>query len=142
MILKRVETDEKIKAIYESSNILASTYEPNKKDLTIIFKRGASYTYKNVDKTDYFRFETADSQGEVLNKHIKKYDAIKNDVVDVKKIEDEILNLREEEINKYKGEVVDYLKNIVETWDMSGKLKSDDLDRILVMNNKLKELIK
>lgn len=142
MILKRVETDEKIKAIYESSNILASTYEPNKKDLTIIFKRGASYTYKNVDKTDYFRFETADSQGEVLNKHIKKYDTIKNDVVDVKKIEDEILNLREEEINKYKGEVVDYLKNIVETWDMSGKLKSDDLDRILLMNNKLKELIK
>jgi len=142
MILKRVETDVKIKAIYESSNILASTYEPSKKDLTIIFKRGASYTYKNVDKTDYFRFETADSQGEVLNKHIKKYDAIKNDAVDVKKIEDEILNLREEEINKYKGEVVGYLKDVVETWNQSGKLKSDDLDRILIMNNKLKELIK
>ena len=142
MILKRVETDVKIKAIYESSNILASTYEPSKKDLTIIFKRGASYTYKNVDKTDYFRFETADSQGEVLNKHIKKYDAVKNDAVDVKKIEDEILNLREEEINKYKGEVVDYLKDVVETWNQSGKLKSDDLDRILIMNNKLKELVK
>lgn len=142
MILKRVETDVKIKAIYESSNILASTYEPSKKDLTIIFKRGASYTYKNVDKTDYFRFETADSQGEVLNKHIKKYDAVKNDAVDVKKIEDEILNLREEEINKYKGEVIDYLKDVVETWNQSGKLKSDDLDRILIMNNKLKELVK
>jgi|688.fasta_scaffold798970_2 hypothetical protein len=142
MILKRVETDVKIKAIYESSNILASTYEPSKKDLTIIFKRGASYTYKNVDKTDYFRFETADSQGEVLNKHLKKYDAVKNDAVDVKKIEDEILNLREEEINKYKGEVVDYLKDVVETWNQSGKLKSDDLDRILIMNNKLKELVK
>ena len=142
MILKRVETDVKIKAIYESSNILASTYEPSKKDLTIIFKRGASYTYKNVDKTDYFRFETADSQGEVLNKHIKKYDAVKNDEVDVKKIEDEILNLREEEINKYKGEVVGYLKDVVETWNQSGKLKSDDLDRILIMNNKLKELVK
>ncbi len=119
MILKRVETDEKVKAIYESSNILASTYEPSKKDLTIIFKRGASYTYKNVDKTDYFRFETADSQGEILNKYIKKYEAIKNDLVDVKKIEDEIVNLREEEINKYKGEVIDHLKNIVETWDLS-----------------------
>ena len=142
MILKRVETDVKIKAIYESSNILASTYESSKKDLTIIFRRGASYTYKNVDKTDYFRFETADSQGEVLNKYIKKYDAVKNDAVDVKKIEDEILNLREEEINKYKGEVVVYLKDIVETWNQSGKLKSDDLDRILIMNNKLKELTK
>ena len=141
MILKRVETDEKVKAIYESSNILASTYEPNKKDLTIIFKRGASYTYKNVDKNDYFRFETADSQGEVLNKYIKKYDNVKNDIVDVKKIEEEIINLKEEEINKYKGEVIDYLKNIVETWGSSGKLKTDDLDRIFMMNNKLKELI-
>jgi hypothetical protein len=121
---------------------LASTYEPIKKDLTIIFRRGASYTYKNVNKTDYFRFETADSQGEVLNKHIKKYDTVKNDVVDVKKIEDEILNLKEEEVNKYKREVVDYLKSVIENWDLSGKLKSDDLDRILIMNNKLKELIK
>ena len=142
MILKRVENDEKIKAIYESSNILASTYEPKTKDLTIIFKRGASYTYKNVDKNDFFRFETADSQGEILNKYIKKYDSVKNDVVNVKKIEDEILNLREEETNKYKGEIIDYLKNIIETWTLSGKLKSDDLDRILIMSNKLKELSK
>ena len=142
MILKRVENDEKVKAIYESSNILASTYEPKTKDLTIIFKRGASYTYKNVDKNDFFRFETADSQGEILNKYIKKYDSVKNDAVDVKKIEDEILNLREEETNKYKGEIIDYLKNIVETWTLSGKLKSDDLDRILIMSNKLKELTK
>ena len=142
MILKRVENDEKIKAIYESSNILASTYEPKTKDLTIIFKRGASYTYKNVDKNDFFRFETADSQGEILNKYIKKYDSVKNDVVNVKKIEDEILNLREEETNKYKGEIIDYLKNIIETWTLSGKLISDDLDRILIMSNKLKELSK
>lgn len=142
MILKRVENDDKIKAIYESSNILASTYEPKTKDLTIIFKRGASYTYKNVDKNDFFRFETADSQGEILNKYIKKYDSVKNDAVDVKKIEDEILNLREEETNKYKGEIIDYLKNIIETWTLSGKLKSDDLDRILIMSNKLKELTK
>ena len=142
MILKRVENDDKIKAIYESSNILASTYEPKTKDLTIIFKRGASYTYKNVDKNDFFRFETADSQGEILNKYIKKYDSVKNDAVDVKKIEHEILNLREEETNKYKGEIIDYLKNIIETWTLSGKLKSDDLDRILIMSNKLKELTK
>jgi hypothetical protein len=142
MILKRVENDEKVKAIYESSNILASTYEPKTKDLTIIFKRGASYTYKNVDKNDFFRFETADSQGEILNKYIKKYDSVKNDAVDVKKIEHEILNLREEETNKYKGEIIDYLKNIIETWTLSGKLKSDDLDRILIMSNKLKELTK
>ena len=142
MILKRVETDEKVRAIYESSNILASTYEPSKKDLTIIFKRGASYTYKGVDKTDYFRFETADSQGEVLNKHIKKYEAIKNDTVDVKKIEDEILNLKEAEINKYKSEVIDFLKGITESWDLHGRLKSDDLDRLLIMNNKLKDMIK
>lgn len=142
MILKRVETDEKVKAIYESSNILASTYAPKTKDLTIIFKRGASYTYKNVEKTDYFRFETADSQGEILNKYIKKYTAIKNDVVDVKKIEDEIGNLKENEIKDLRNEIISYLKSIISDFELSGRLKSDDLDKITIMNNNLKELIK
>lgn len=141
MILKRVEKDEKIKSIYESSNILASTYEPKTKDLTIIFKRGASYTYKNVDKNDYFRFETADSQGEILNKHIKKYEAIKNDIVDVKKIEDDINNVKELEINNFKIEIIDYLQIVVDNWKTNSKLKLEDLDRITSMNIKLKELI-
>ena len=141
MILKRVEKDDKIKGLYESSNILASTYEPKTKDLTIIFKRGASYTYKNVDKNDYFRFETADSQGEVLNKHIKKYDSIKNDVVDVKNIEEDINNVKEVEVNNFKNEVIDYLQIIIDNWRTYNKLKIEDLDKVALMNIKLKELL-
>ncbi len=73
MILKREVKDGKINAVYESSNILASTYDKETKDLTITFNKGATYKYPQVDETDYTRFELADSQGVVFNSHIKKY---------------------------------------------------------------------
>jgi hypothetical protein len=53
MILKRVEKDDEIKAMYNSSNILASTYNKKTSELTLIFKRGAQYKYKDVAMTDY-----------------------------------------------------------------------------------------
>lgn len=73
MILNRKETENKIKAMYKSSTILASTYEKDTKALTIIFTNGGQYKYADVTLTDYTRFETADSQGVILNSHIKKY---------------------------------------------------------------------
>ena len=73
MILKRQEKDTIIKALYDSSNVLASTYDTESCDLTIIFKSGTQYKYSNVSKSDYMRFEIAESQGKVFNTHIKKY---------------------------------------------------------------------
>jgi KTSC domain len=73
MLLKRDVTENIIKALYESSNILASIYNLSSFELIIIFKSGAQYKYANVSQTDYTRFETADSQGSVFNKHLKKY---------------------------------------------------------------------
>jgi hypothetical protein len=73
MLLKKVEKDNLIKALYESSNILASIYDSTTGNLEIIFKAGTKYKYPNVSKTDYMRFEIADSQGAVFNTHIKKY---------------------------------------------------------------------
>ena len=73
MILKKQEKDNIIKAIYDSSNILASIYNKENMDLTLIFKKGAQYKYPNVTLTDYTSFEIAESQGIVFNSHIKKY---------------------------------------------------------------------
>jgi hypothetical protein len=73
MILKKQEKDNIVKAIYDSSNILASTYNKENMDLTLIFKKGAQYKYPNVSLTDYTRFELAESQGIIFNTHIKKY---------------------------------------------------------------------
>ena len=63
MILERVEKDDLVKVIYESSNVVASTYNKTNKNLNVIFKNGGSYTYQNVSATDYFRFDTSDSHG-------------------------------------------------------------------------------
>lgn len=73
MILKKQEKDNLIKAMYSSSNILASIYDKEKNDLTLIFNKGSQYKYPGVSNTDYTRFEIAESQGAVFNTHIKKY---------------------------------------------------------------------
>lgn len=98
MILKRQENDNIIKAMYDSSNILASIYNNNTNDLDLIFKAGTRYRYNNVSKSDYMRFEIAESQGVIFNTHIKKYSFIKLDNVDVSKIlnESEDLKIKED----------------------------------------------
>lgn len=73
MILKRKEKDNIIKAMYSSSNILASTYNTATNELVLIFNKGGQYKYDKVSSTDYTRFELSESQGKVFNSHIKKY---------------------------------------------------------------------
>ena len=65
-------------------------------ELTIIFSNGGQYKYTEVAKTDYMRFETADSQGSVMNTHIKKYPATKLDKVDTTEILKEVEQLKVE----------------------------------------------
>lgn len=72
MIVKRLEKNGKIKAMYSSSTICGSVYDTATKELTVIFNNGGQYKYPDVASTDYMRFETADSNGSVFNAHIKK----------------------------------------------------------------------
>ena len=96
MILKRKEKDGVIKAIYSSSNICASVYNNITNELTVIFNHGGQYKYADVAKTDYMRFETADSQGSVLNTNIKKYSSSKLDNIDTAEILKEVEELKVE----------------------------------------------
>ena len=73
MLLNRHIDKESIESIYESSNILASRYNTISQKLAIIFKGGRQYLYHDVKRTDYNTFETAESQGKILNSHIKNY---------------------------------------------------------------------
>jgi len=100
MILKRQEKDGIVKALYESSNILASIYDNNNSDLTLIFKSGTKYKYPKVSKSDYMRFEIAESQGNVFNSHIKKYTFEKLENVDTAKIIAEANTLKATEDEK------------------------------------------
>lgn len=107
MILKRQEKDGIIKGLYESTNILGSTYNNNTSELILIFKSGARYKYPNVSKSDYMRFELGDSQGSVFNKHIKKYSYEKMDDVDPVKIIAEAENIKKDEHNAKLKELLD-----------------------------------
>ena len=73
MLLNKHVDKESIENIYESSNILASRYNTISQKLAIIFKGGRQYLYHDVKRTDYNAFESANSQGKVLNSKIKNY---------------------------------------------------------------------
>tara|TARA_R110001592_G_scaffold324469_5_gene604105 strand:+ start:1454 stop:1885 length:432 start_codon:yes stop_codon:yes gene_type:complete len=133
MILERVENDGLVKAIYESSNIVASSYSKVKKDLNITFKHGGSYTYQGVAETDYIRFETAESQGKVLNSSLKKYSYLKHDKVDVDKILEEITKLNDAEIFAMEDGVIKSMKIMVSDFDNEGVFNTELLDRLTNM---------
>lgn len=119
MILKRVEKENVVKAIYDSSNILASEYNKSTKDLIITFKRGAQYKYLGVSSSDYMRFEIADSQGSVLNSHIKTYTFEKCENVDANLITEEIDKLKKEEVVKRQESIIGEMERIVSDFDQN-----------------------
>jgi hypothetical protein len=65
------EDDQYVEAIFESSNILMSTYFPKKNKLYIHFNRGGTYSYTNVDNELYEEFEKTESQGKFFQQKIK-----------------------------------------------------------------------
>lgn len=72
MIVKRIEKNGKIKAMYSSSTVCGSVFDTATRDLVVMFNNGGQYKYPAVEMTDYTRFETADSTGSVFNTYIKK----------------------------------------------------------------------
>jgi hypothetical protein len=113
MILKRQEKDNIIKALYDSSNVLASTYDTSSNDLTLIFKSGTQYKYNGVSKSDYMRFEIAESQGKVFNTHIKKYSFEKLENIDASRILLEADKLKvDEETALLEGKKIEVLNRL------------------------------
>ena len=138
MIIDKVEKNGIIEAIYESSNIIASKYNQSDKTLNIIFKHGGSYSYSNVENTDYIRFETAESQGKVLNSNIKKYAFIKNENVDTSEVIDRIKQLKQEEIDSFKEVIFKLLKENASSYENIGEFSSlNKLSKSIVAYNKL-----
>jgi hypothetical protein len=135
MILKRQEKDGVIKAMYSSSNICASTYNTVNNELTIIFNHGGQYKYADVTKTDYMRFELAESQGSVLNTHIKKYTSSKLDAVDTTEIIKEVEALKKDEDKYISPEVatktmLETMSNIISNYLKSGNVTATSLKEL------------
>jgi len=60
-----------IEAIFNSGNILKTTYFPTLQRLYIAFTRGQTYSYGNFKSEDYKNFESAESQGKFFHSNIK-----------------------------------------------------------------------
>jgi hypothetical protein len=134
MILKRQEKDNLVKAIYSSSNICASTYNKSTKDMVIIFSKGGQYQYTGVSESDYLRFEMADSQGSVMNSHIKKYPFTKLADVDTKTIINEVTTLKAAEekikIDAAAAAMVHKMKAVIAHYDNSNGVESGLLSKL------------
>jgi hypothetical protein len=59
-----------IEAIFNSDNVLKTTYFPNNNRLYIAFSRGHTYSYGNVSRELYNEFEAAQSQGKFFHSKI------------------------------------------------------------------------
>jgi hypothetical protein len=138
MLLKKTEKDGVVKALYESSNILASKWDG--KDLTVIFKRGATYIYNDVSNTDYVRFETADSQGAVLNAKIKAYSYSKGDDVNEITIINEINEAKDANLKKFEEGMVEYMRLISSAYESNPVLTKASLEKLTEMIIKHSEL--
>jgi hypothetical protein len=147
MILKKQEKNGKVKAMYSSSNICASVYDTATGDLTLIFNNGGQYQYAGVSKTDYMRFEMADSQGSVMNTHIKKYPFTKLDKVDTTEILKEVQDLSatvEPEVTPEMAtkQMLGDMSNIIANYIKNGNITATSLGLLKVSMGQYEEVTK
>jgi len=130
MLIKRVEKEKTIDCLYESSNILASSYDKKTHDLIITFNRGAQYVYKNVKNSDYLRLEISGSQGEVFNQYIKTYPFVKGDEVNPSMLINEIETYAPKILSEYDKNFVYTIKNIIKAIESNSEIKDRNISDI------------
>lgn len=59
-----------IESVFQSDNILKTTYFPKMQRLYIAFSRGHTYSYGNISSEFYEEFEEAESHGSFFHKKI------------------------------------------------------------------------
>lgn len=108
---------------YDSTNVLYSVCHDKKddfKDVTLVFKGGRTYLYKNVDVNDYLKFRNSESQGKALRQYFdvkvneagdKKYQIVRLSDINLddlaekrKEIEDEMKKEKAENVKKQEDE--------------------------------------
>jgi hypothetical protein len=89
----------------------------------------------DVSASDYLRFETAESQGAVLNSHIKSHSFEKGDVVDAKVIQEEIDKLKKEELILMQQSIIDDMESITYEFNVDGEFKESKLNNLITKIN-------
>jgi len=141
MLIKRNEKGDNVEVLYNSSNILASSWDKTTHNLTITFKRGVQYIYKDVRPTDYTRFELAESQGVELNKRIKNvytYEKLSN--VDTGDLVKEIYAYQQEEMGDVGKNLITAMKSFIVSHQNKNTIDLKEVENIEFFINKVKEI--
>lgn len=127
-----------IEAIFNSTNILKTTYFIDDNRLYISFNRGGVYSYSNISPEFYYDFKSANSQGKFFSTKIKKYPdkypyrkeftLYPNEIKEAKDI------IEENEKNNY----ITLVKNEFDEWGI-GKMISNDFNDHLIYRNEMNE---
>ena len=77
----RLLRNEVVSSAVNSSNLSTWSYNPNISELTILFGRGTTYRYKNVDRDTIVKLINAESVGKEFRKSIMgKFEYKKEDM--------------------------------------------------------------
>lgn len=113
---------------YNSSTIVYSEFNDKLFELVIVFKKGRTYKYKDVNTFDYIQFRngigTDASQGLSFNKFIKKYDFERLDDTNLVDLENKLAKIiadEEKELNEYVVTKTDFVKKRI-AFDFDGTL--------------------
>lgn len=127
MLVKRNELEGVvIESLFSSSNILASSYNKDTRELILTFNKGGRYKYLDVSFNDYTRFEIAESQGSVFYSHINKHSSEKLTSVNPSELINEVeKRVKEEKIEIYNlklEKMVNGMKEIIGYSESNTKL--------------------
>jgi len=137
MILKRTVNEGVVKGLYDSTNILASEYDQTTNNLTVVFKNGGKYKYNGVIMKDFTRFELADSQGKILNTHIKNnYEFEALGKIDTKDILESVALLEKDSLQEFaevvRAKALDLIAEVDSNLELSDK-RIDELESALAV---------
>jgi hypothetical protein len=98
MLLKESQQNNIITSYYNSSNILKSIYDINRRELYITFSGGRQYLYEGVVSYHYSRFKVGDSIGKNFKEHIlKNYSGVRIENMDeetLKQLKEDIIIIK------------------------------------------------
>jgi hypothetical protein len=129
MILTKNENGDVTTTLYESTNIIGSHFNNVTKDLIVIFNGGKQYQYSGVKLTDYYKFDSAESQGKALAAYIKPYPFTKLADTNIELLKEEITKAKTsqlEEKNKFiNDKLTESLKKAYDAMTGGFKLSSE-----------------
>ncbi len=95
MILHQsIDEEGKIISFYDSTNVLASKYDPQLKKLVVIFGNGNHYLYENISNHSFNIFQKSKSQGSSIHSLIKEHHTTNLGKIDVTDIKEDIKNFK------------------------------------------------